>query len=177
MEILPKIILLSAQTSNNLFLSELRTQWNSGRFSFNVQFFVFATAVCLLQFFIRAAMSHSSLDVGQDVTTLTSLTASWQSWLTLNGNCCKKFKTNILILGFFLSTTITNFINCLLSLRLLNTNQYRLHETGLSALPVSLTIGTRWPCYNSKEKNFFININSVNMNLIDEFDFIVWFAR
>lgn len=82
-------------------MSELMRQWNSGCFSVIVQFFDFATAAWLLQFFIRAAMSHSSFDVGQDVTILTSLTASWQPSLTLNGNCCKKFKTNILILGFF----------------------------------------------------------------------------
>lgn len=117
-------------------------QWNSGCFSVIVQFFDFATAALLLQFFIRAAMSHSSFDVGQDVTILTSLTASWQPLLTLNGNCCKKFKTNILIFGvFFQSTTITKFI--IFSVRLPNINQYRLHESGLSALPVSMTSGTR----------------------------------
>lgn len=100
MLILPKINLLSAQTSSSLFLSELTTQWYSGCFSFIVQFFVLATAASLLQFLLRAAMSHSSLDFGQDVTTLTSLTVAWQPSLTLHDNCCKKFKTNILILVF-----------------------------------------------------------------------------
>lgn len=79
MGILPKIIFPATQTSNNLFLRALLRQWYSGCFSFIIQFFHSASAASLLQFFLRAAMSHSFFDVGHDSTTSALLTASKQS--------------------------------------------------------------------------------------------------
>lgn len=93
---LPKINFPAAQTSKNLFLRALMRQWYSGCFSFVMQFFLSASAAILLQFFLRAAMSHSFFDVGHDSTTSTLLTASIQSSFAPLGNYFKKFKTDIM---------------------------------------------------------------------------------
>lgn len=71
---LPKIILEGAQTSIVSFLYPLITQWY-WNFITGPQFCFDAI---LLQFFLRAATSHSVFEVGQDFTTATLLTASWQ---------------------------------------------------------------------------------------------------
>lgn len=82
----PKIILVGAHTSNNLFLRPLTTQWY-WNFSTVEQFCVDAI---LPQFFLRAAASHSVLEVGQESTTLTLSTASWQYLFWLVHHCCRK---------------------------------------------------------------------------------------
>lgn len=71
---LPKIILEGAQTSNVSFLYPLITQWY-WNFSTGEQSWCNAIP---LQFFLRAALSHSVLEVGQDFTISTLSTASWQ---------------------------------------------------------------------------------------------------
>lgn len=102
---LPKIIFPTAQTSNNLFLRALMRQWYSGCFLFIIQFFLSASAASLLQFFLRAAMSHSFLDVGHDSTTSTLLTASIQSSFAPLGNYFKEFKTDIMLACPFLKSS------------------------------------------------------------------------
>lgn len=94
---LPKIILTAAQTSKNLFLRALMRQWYSGCFSSIVQFLLSASAASLLQFFLRAAMSHSTFDVGHDSTTSALLTASIQSSSAPLGNYFKEFRTDIML--------------------------------------------------------------------------------
>lgn len=77
-KLLPKIILVGAQTSSVTFLYPLITQWY-WNFSAVVQFCFDAI---LLQSFLRAASSHSALDFGQDSTISTLLTASRQYLFT-----------------------------------------------------------------------------------------------
>lgn len=99
---LPKIVFPGAQTSNNLSLRALMRQWYSGCFSFIIQFFLSPSAASLLQFFLRAAMSHSCFDVGHDSTTSALLTASIQSSLAPLVNYFKEFRTDIMLACLFL---------------------------------------------------------------------------
>lgn len=103
---LPKIIFPTAQTSNNLFLRALMRQWYSGCFSFIMQSFLSSSAASLLQFFLRAAMSHSTFDVGHDSTTSALLTASIQSSFAPLSNYFKEFRTDIMLAyPFFLKSS------------------------------------------------------------------------
>lgn len=70
----PNTILVGAHTSNNSLRRPLTTQWY-WYFSIVVQF---CCDAILSQFFLRAATSHSVLEVGQESTTVTLATASWQ---------------------------------------------------------------------------------------------------
>lgn len=69
-----KINRVGAQTSINLFLYASITQWY-WNFSTAEQF---CRTAIPLQFLFLAAMSHSNLEIGQDVTVSTLSTASWQ---------------------------------------------------------------------------------------------------
>lgn len=102
---LPKIIFPAAQTSSNLFLRALMRQWYSGCFSFIIQFFLSASAASLLQFFLRAAMSHSFFDVGHDSTTSMLITASIQSSSAPLGNYFKETRTDIMLTCPFLKSS------------------------------------------------------------------------
>lgn len=68
----PKIILEGAQTSSVPFLRPFITQWYLN-FSTGAQF---CCDAILLQFFLRAAISHSVFDVGHDATNAALVTAS-----------------------------------------------------------------------------------------------------
>lgn len=69
---LPKIILVGAHTSTNLFLCPLMTQWY---LNFSTESQSWCGAI-VLHFFLEAALSHSAFDVGQNSTLSTLLTAS-----------------------------------------------------------------------------------------------------
>lgn len=104
---LPKIIFPATQTSNNLVLRALMRQWYSGCFSFITQFVLSASAASLLQFFLRAAMSHSFFDVGHDSTTSALLTAPIQSSFPPLCNYFKEFRTNIVLVCPFFEIIIS----------------------------------------------------------------------
>lgn len=89
---LPKIVFATTQTSKNLFLNGLIRQWYSGFFPSTVHCFPSVSAASLLQFFFRAAMSHSSFDVGHESTSSALLTASLQSSFTLSNNYFKEIQ-------------------------------------------------------------------------------------
>lgn len=67
---LPKINFIGAQTSNVSFKYALMRQWYTYCSSW------VSSATNLLQFFFWAALSHSSFEVGQNVTTFRSV-LSW----------------------------------------------------------------------------------------------------
>lgn len=81
--ILPKINLEGAQTSNNLFLYPFITQWYTN-FSTVEQF---CCNAILLQPLFKAAVAHSVLEVGHDSTFFTVSTASLQYLLSLLHTC------------------------------------------------------------------------------------------
>lgn len=83
----PNIILVGAHTSNNSLRRPLTTQWY-WYFSTVVQFCFDAM---LPQFVLRAATSHAILEVGQESTTVTLSTASWQYLFRLVHSCCRKW--------------------------------------------------------------------------------------
>lgn len=86
----PNIILVGPHTSNNSLRRPLTTQWY-WYFSTVVQFCFDAI---LPQFFLRAATSHCALEVGQESTTSTLATASWQYLFWLVHSCCRKMVWN-----------------------------------------------------------------------------------
>lgn len=81
--ILPKISLKGAQTSNVLFLYPFITQWYTN-FSTDEQF---CCNAILLQSFLKAALSHSVLEAGHDSTIFKVSTASLQYLLSPLHSC------------------------------------------------------------------------------------------
>lgn len=80
-----KIILVGAHTSTNSFLSPLITQWY---WKLSVTFVQVWRDDILLQFFFKAALSHSVLEVGQDSTISKLSTDSWQYTFWFVHRCC-----------------------------------------------------------------------------------------
>lgn len=82
----PKIFLDGAHTSNVSFPKPFITQWNLN-FSTGAHF---CCGAILLQFFLRAAVSHSIFEVGHDPTSATLATASWQYLALLLCTYCRE---------------------------------------------------------------------------------------
>lgn len=93
-----------------IYFSPLITQWY---WNFSLAFMQFCRAAILLQFFLKAALFHSSFEVRQDSTTVTLSTASWQYifWLVHHWICWKtrtRIKWKMLFIFSSLENKTTN---------------------------------------------------------------------